>query len=69
MTIITPNDAENNIRIALKASEALGVPGVFHASELRRARGPDRLALLTYLHQLRALFTHRQYRLDKIGEI
>lgn len=67
MSMISSVDAENNIRIALKASDALGVAGTFHASELKRARGLDRLALLTYLHQLRALFTNSQLRLGRLG--
>lgn len=68
MLEVSQNDPDGNIRMALKASEALGVPIVLHPSEIRRSRGPDKLALLTYLHQLRALFTNRQFRLSKIGK-
>lgn len=67
MSKVSLNDAEGNIRMALKASETLGVPIVLHPKEIRRTHGPDKLALLTYLHQLRALFTNRQFRLSKIG--
>lgn len=67
MLEVSPNDAEGNIKMVLRASETLGVPVLLHPSEIRRSHGPDRLALLTYLHQLRALFTNRQFRLSRIG--
>lgn len=53
---LDPHDGNGNCRKAFEAGDALGVPRVIEPSDMDVLAVPDRLAVMTYLHQLRAYF-------------
>lgn len=57
---LDPHDTNGNCRRAFEAGDALGVPRVIEPADMDVLAVPDRLAVMTYLHQLRAHFNGKQ---------
>ncbi|XP_028160793.1 EH domain-binding protein 1-like protein 1 [Ostrinia furnacalis] len=64
---LQPDDAERNLRVALEASGSLGLPRVLCAADVLSRPTPDRLAIMTYLFQLRAHFTGNELQVEQLG--
>lgn len=68
MTKLSQHDVVANCRTAFDAAEGLGIPRVIEPSDMNLLAVPDKLAVMTYLHQLRAHFTGHQLELEQIGK-
>lgn len=69
MSKLTPHDVVGNCRIAFDAAESLGIPRVIEPRDMSLLAVPDKLAVMTYLHQLRAHFTGKQLQIEQIGKL
>ncbi|XP_061381036.1 EH domain-binding protein 1 isoform X2 [Danaus plexippus] len=58
---------EQNVRTALEASARLGIAQVLTVKDVCSATGPDKLAIMTYLFQLRAYFTGNELQVEQLG--
>ncbi|XP_026842663.1 EH domain-binding protein 1 isoform X3 [Drosophila persimilis] len=67
MTKLSAHDVVGNCRIAFDAAESLGIPRVIEPRDMNLLTVPDKLAVMTYLHQLRAHFTGKQLQIEQIG--
>ena len=54
---LSPHDVRGNCKIAFDAGEALGISRVIEPTDMDVLAVPDKLAVMTYLYQLRAHFT------------
>ncbi|KAL6430460.1 hypothetical protein ACFW04_007818 [Cataglyphis niger] len=54
---LLPHDVKGNCKKAFDAGEALGIPRVIEPADMDILTVPDKLAVMTYLYQLRAHFT------------
>jgi hypothetical protein len=54
---LCPHDVKGNCKKAFDAGEALGIPRVIEPADMDVLTVPDKLAVMTYLYQLRAHFT------------
>ncbi|KAH8384637.1 hypothetical protein KR093_003775 [Drosophila rubida] len=68
MTKLSAHDVVGNCRIAFDAAETLGIPRVIEPRDMNLLTVPDKLAVMTYLHQLRAHFTGKQLQIEQIGQ-
>ncbi|CAB3245234.1 unnamed protein product [Arctia plantaginis] len=64
---LQPDEAERNLRVALEASATLGISQVLTAADVTSRHTPDRLAIMTYLFQLRAHFTGSELQVEQLG--
>ncbi|XP_037292635.1 EH domain-binding protein 1 isoform X2 [Manduca sexta] len=64
---LQPDEAETNLRTALEASGTLGIPQVLTAADVCARAAPDKLAIMTYLFQLRAHFTGSELQVEQLG--
>ncbi|XP_026317949.1 EH domain-binding protein 1-like protein 1 isoform X5 [Hyposmocoma kahamanoa] len=64
---LQPDEAERNVRIALEASAKLGISQVLTVADVCARATPDRLAIMTYLFQLRAHFTGNELQVEQLG--
>ncbi|XP_076263621.1 EH domain-binding protein 1-like isoform X1 [Rhynchophorus ferrugineus] len=64
---LSPHDIKLNCKTAFEAGEQLGIPKVIEPSDMHMLAVPDKLAVMTYLHQLRAHFTGHQLEVQQIG--
>ncbi len=60
-------DIRGNCRVAFEAAEKLGIPRVIEPADMVLLAVPDKLAVMTYLHQLRAHFTGQEVALMQFG--
>lgn len=67
MKALSPQDVVGNCRLAFDAAECLGIPRVIEPNDMRLLAVPDKLAVMTYLYQLRAHFTGHQLQIQQIG--
>ncbi|XP_017078665.1 EH domain-binding protein 1 isoform X3 [Drosophila eugracilis] len=67
MSKLSAHDVVGNCRIAFDAAESLGIPRVIEPRDMNMLTVPDKLAVMTYLHQLRAHFTGKQLKIEQIG--
>ncbi|XP_017865702.1 PREDICTED: EH domain-binding protein 1 isoform X7 [Drosophila arizonae] len=67
MSKLTAHDVVGNCRAAFDAAETLGIPRVIEPRDMDLLTVPDKLAVMTYLHQLRAHFTGKQLQIEQIG--
>lgn len=67
MTALSPHDVVGNCRMAFDAAECLGIPRVIEPRDMSLLAVPDKLAVMTYLYQLRAHFTGHQLQIEQIG--
>ncbi|CAG9572581.1 unnamed protein product [Danaus chrysippus] len=58
---------EQNVRTALEASARLGIAQVLTVKDVCSDNGPDKLAIMTYLFQLRAYFTGNELQVEQLG--
>ncbi|XP_069363216.1 EH domain-binding protein 1 isoform X2 [Maniola hyperantus] len=61
------DEAEINVRTALEASARLGIAQVLTAADVCKPPVPDKLAIMTYLFQLRAYFTGNELQVEQLG--
>lgn len=59
---------KENCKRAFDAGDTLGIPRVIEPSDMDMLAVPDKLAVMTYLYQLRAHFTGHQLEVQKIGK-
>lgn len=67
MKSLSPHDVAGNCRMAFDAAECLGIPRVIEPRDMSLLAVPDKLAVMTYLYQLRAHFTGHQLEIEQIG--
>ncbi|XP_065087544.1 EH domain-binding protein 1 isoform X2 [Ochlerotatus camptorhynchus] len=68
MSNLSPGNVIENCRTAFDAAEKLGIPRVIEPRDMNMLAVPDKLAVMTYLYQLRAHFTGHQLEVHTIGE-
>ncbi|KAL3872694.1 hypothetical protein ACJMK2_035903 [Sinanodonta woodiana] len=66
-SLLAPHDIKGNNRIAFDAGVKLGIPRVIEPSDMVVLAVPDKLAVMTYLHQLRTYFTGQTLEVQQIG--
>ncbi|XP_076463903.1 EH domain-binding protein 1-like [Babylonia areolata] len=64
---LNPHDIKANNRIAFDAAATLGIPKVIEPSDMVMLAVPDKLCVMTYLHQLRSYFTGQALEVIQIG--
>lgn len=67
MSQLSSHDVVANCRTAFDAAEKLGIPRVIEPRDMSLLAVPDKLAVMTYLYQLRAHFTGHQLQIEQIG--
>lgn len=67
MSKLAVHDVVGNCRYAFDAAESLGIPRVIEPLDMSMLSVPDKLAVMTYLYQLRAHFTGHQLQLEQLG--
>lgn len=67
MEELNPQDVINNCRKAFETAESLGIPKVIEPRDMNLLAVPDKLAVMTYLHQLRAYFTGNELEIERLG--
>ncbi|XP_046676068.1 EH domain-binding protein 1-like isoform X1 [Homalodisca vitripennis] len=65
---LTAHDVKGNCKKAFDAGEALGIPRVIEPADMDMLTVPDKLAVMTYLYQLRAHFTGHELEVQQIGK-
>ncbi|KAL5287191.1 EHBP1 family protein [Megaselia abdita] len=68
MSKLAPNEVEKNCKLAFDTAENLGIPKVIDPKDMSLLAVPDKLAVMTYLHQMRAHFTGKQLQIEQYGE-
>ncbi|OXA59855.1 EH domain-binding protein 1-like protein 1 isoform X2 [Folsomia candida] len=66
-TTLSPHDIKGNCKTAFDTAESLGIPRVIEPSDMMLLAVPDKLAVMTYLYQLRSHFTGCQLEVQNIG--
>lgn len=69
MSDLDPHDVMGNCRKAFEVAESLGIPKVIEPRDMNVLAVPDKLAVMTYLHQLRAYFTGNELEIERLGKI
>ena len=67
MSKLSSHDVVANCRLAFDAAEKMGIPRVIEPRDMSLLAVPDKLAVMTYLYQLRAHFTGHQLQIEQIG--
>ncbi|XP_075213242.1 eps15 homology domain containing protein-binding protein 1 isoform X3 [Lycorma delicatula] len=65
---LSPHDVRGNCKTAFDAGEALGISRVIDPADMDLLAVPDKLAVMTYLYQLRAHFTGQELEVQQIGK-
>lgn len=65
---LSPHDIKGNCKKAFDATASLGIPKVIEPSDMVLLAVPDKLAVMTYLYQLRAHFTGHELRVHQLGD-
>ncbi|XP_076314033.1 EH domain-binding protein 1-like isoform X2 [Tachypleus tridentatus] len=65
---LSPHDIKGNCKKAFDAAFSLGIPRLIEPSDMVILNVPDKLAVMTYLYQLRAHFTGLQVKVQHIGQ-
>ncbi|XP_063245099.1 EH domain-binding protein 1-like isoform X2 [Bacillus rossius redtenbacheri] len=65
---LSSHDIKGNCKKAFDAGEALGIPRVIEPADMDVLAVPDKLAVMTYLYQLRAHFTGHELEVQQIGK-
>ncbi|XP_011498246.1 PREDICTED: EH domain-binding protein 1 [Ceratosolen solmsi marchali] len=68
MDSLLSHDVKGNCKKAFDAGEALGIPRVIEPADMDILTVPDKLAVMTYLYQLRAHFTGHELEVHQIGK-
>ncbi|GFR80926.1 EH domain-binding protein 1 [Elysia marginata] len=64
---LNPHDIKLNNKLAFDAASKLGIPKVLEPSDMVLLAVPDKLLVMTYLHQLRSYFTGQILDIQLIG--
>jgi hypothetical protein len=64
---LNSRDIRGNCKLAFETAEKLGIPRVIEPADMVLLTVPDKLAVMTYLHQLRAHFTGQEVALMQLG--
>ncbi|KAL5008749.1 hypothetical protein ScPMuIL_014330 [Solemya velum] len=64
---LAPHDIKGNNRTAFDAGAKIGIPRVIEPSDMVLLAVPDKLSVMTYLHQLRSYFTGQVLEVQQIG--
>ncbi|KAK3751612.1 hypothetical protein RRG08_012673 [Elysia crispata] len=64
---LNPHDIKMNNKLAFDAASKLGIPKVLEPSDMVLLAVPDKLLVMTYLHQLRSYFTGQILDIQLIG--
>ncbi|XP_035825283.1 EH domain-binding protein 1 [Aplysia californica] len=64
---LNPHDIKGNNKMAFDAAAKLGIPKVIEPSDMVLLAVPDKLCVMTYLHQLRSYFTGQTLEVQQIG--
>ncbi|XP_055880551.1 EH domain-binding protein 1-like isoform X3 [Biomphalaria glabrata] len=64
---LNPHDIKGNNKMAFEAAAKLGIPKVLEPADMVLLAVPDKLCVMTYLHQLRSYFTGQRLELQQIG--
>ncbi|XP_062568661.1 EH domain-binding protein 1-like isoform X6 [Saccostrea cucullata] len=64
---LAPHDIKGNNKTAFDAAAACGIPRLIEPSDMVLLAVPDKLSVMTYLHQLRAYFTGQTLEVQQIG--
>ncbi|GFO10181.1 EH domain-binding protein 1-like [Plakobranchus ocellatus] len=64
---LNPHDIKVNNKLAFDAASKLGIPKVLEPSDMVLLAVPDKLLVMTYLHQLRSYFTGQTLDIQLIG--
>lgn len=67
MSKLSPHEVVANCRTAFDAAEKLGIPRVIEPRDMSLLAVPDKLAVMTYLYQLRSHFTGFQLQIEQLG--
>lgn len=67
MSTLSPHEVVANCRTAFDAAEKLGIPRVIEPRDMSLLAVPDKLAVMTYLYQLRSHFTGHQLQIEQLG--
>ncbi|XP_076306120.1 EH domain-binding protein 1-like isoform X2 [Tachypleus tridentatus] len=65
---LSPHDIKGNCKKAFDAAFSLGIPRLIEPSDMVILAVPDKLAVMTYLYQLRAHFTGQEVKVQQIGQ-
>ncbi|XP_071527979.1 EH domain-binding protein 1 isoform X2 [Panulirus ornatus] len=65
---LSPQDVKGNCKKAFEAGERLGVTRLIEPQDMVILSVPDKLAVMTYLYQLRAHFTGHELEVAQIGD-
>ncbi|PIK57501.1 putative EH domain-binding protein 1-like isoform X3 [Apostichopus japonicus] len=65
---LSPHDIKGNNKKAFDAAATLGIPRLLDPKDMAILAMPDKLAVMTYLFQLRAHFTGQQMEVQTIGD-
>ncbi|KAK5640350.1 hypothetical protein RI129_011161 [Pyrocoelia pectoralis] len=65
---LSPHEVRANCKKAFDAADTLGIPRVIEPSDMDMLAVPDKLAVMTYLYQLRAHFTGHELEVQQIGK-
>ncbi|XP_059160226.1 EH domain-binding protein 1-like isoform X3 [Physella acuta] len=64
---LNPHDIKGNNKMAFDSAAKLGIPKVLEPADMVLLAVPDKLCVMTYLHQLRSYFTGQTLELQQIG--
>uniref|UniRef100_A0A8D9EA04 PH and SEC7 domain-containing protein 3 n=1 Tax=Cacopsylla melanoneura TaxID=428564 RepID=A0A8D9EA04_9HEMI len=65
---LSPHDIRGNNKAAFDAGESLGISRVIEPADMDLLAVPDKLAVMTYLYQLRTHFTGHELEVQQIGK-
>lgn len=68
LSALQSHDVRGNCKVAFDAGDALGITRVIEPSDMDMLAVPDKLAVMTYLYQLRAYFTGHELEVQQIGK-
>ncbi|OQR78974.1 hypothetical protein BIW11_06052 [Tropilaelaps mercedesae] len=64
---LSPYDIKGNCKKAFDAATELGIPRLIDPTDMVILNVPDKLVVMTYLHQLKAHFTGEEVQIKRIG--
>ncbi|ESO87737.1 hypothetical protein LOTGIDRAFT_127247 [Lottia gigantea] len=64
---LAPHDIKTNNKLAFDTAAKLGIPKLIEPADMVLLSVPDKLIVMTYLHQLRAYFTGQTFEVQQLG--
>ncbi|KAG1674560.1 EH domain-binding protein 1 [Nymphon striatum] len=65
---LSSRDIKRNCKFAFDAAATLGIPKLIEPADMVLLAVPDRLAVMTYLYQVRAHFTGHELKVQQLGD-